>query len=144
LTEKTDCCLISRIVPNSRTADQSLPDAEMEVLAVLHLRGSSDAAEIRDALKPYRPMTHASVLTLLGRLEEKGLVTREKAPVGKAFVYSATSPRRVYGGLMRRMVRRIFGNDPAKLVATLFDARPPTAAELRQIRELVERMEKRK
>ena len=131
-------------MPDSRKFDDALPDAEMEVLAILHTRGPSDAAEIRDALKSYRPMAHASVLTLLGRLEEKKLVTREKAPVGKAFIYSATAPKRVYGGLMRRMVRRIFGDDPAKLVATLFDARPPTAEELRQIRELVERMEKRK
>lgn len=128
---------------NSRNPDDALPDAEMEVLAVLHTRGPSDAAEIRHALKGYRPMTHASVLTLLGRLEAKGLVSREKAPVGKAFVYSATAPKRVYGGLMRRMLRRIFGDDPAKLVATLFDARPPTAEELRQIRELVERMERK-
>ncbi len=34
-----------------------------------------------------RPLAHASVCTLLNRLEAKGLVRREKGPVGKAFVY---------------------------------------------------------
>lgn len=115
----------------------------MEVLAVLHTRGASDAREIRQALEPYRPMSHASVLTLLGRLEAKKLVTREKAAVGKAFVYTATAPRRVYGGLMRRMVRRIFADNPAQLVASLFEARKPTKGELDEIRELIARMEKK-
>ena len=119
----------------------SLPEAEMEVLAVLHTRGPSDAREIREALKAFRPLTHASVLTLLGRLEAKELVTRTKAPVGKAYIYTATEPKRVYGGFMRRIVRRMFANDPSRLVATLFDARPPTAEELRQIRALIDRME---
>jgi len=127
-----------------RKSDDALPEAEMEVLAVLHTRGASDAAEIRVALEGFRPMTHASVLTLLGRLEAKKLVSRTKAPVGKAFIYTATAPKRVYGGLMRRMVRRIFADDAAKLVATLFESRKPTAEELRQIRELVDSMERKK
>jgi predicted transcriptional regulator len=89
-------------------------------------------------------MSHASVLTLLGRLEEKGLVSRHKAPVGKAFLYVAVkSAKPMYRGLLRRVVRRIFANDPARLVASLFDARPPTRDELRQIREIVEELEKR-
>jgi BlaI family transcriptional regulator, penicillinase repressor len=125
--------------------EQILPEAEMEVLAVLHARGEADARAVREALATFRPMSHASVLTLLGRLEAKELVTRRKADVGKAFVYApAKSPKPMYRSLLRRVVRRIFSNDPAQLVASLFDAKPPTADELRQIRELVESMEKEK
>ena len=124
--------------------EQILPEAEMEVLAVLHVRGEIDAREIREALEAYRPMSHASVLTLLGRLEAKELVSRRKGTVGKAFVYAAAkSPKPMYRSLVRRIVRRIFANDPARLVASLFDAKPPTRDELRQIRELVEELEKR-
>lgn len=116
----------------------------MEILAVLHARGDADARAIREALASFRPMSHASVLTLLGRLEEKGLVARRKAPIGKAFVYNAVrSPKPLYRNLLRRVVRRIFANDPARLVASLFDAKVPTREELRQIREIVEELEKR-
>lgn len=125
--------------------EQILPEAEMEVLAVLHARGEADARQVREALAAFRPMSHASVLTLLGRLEAKELVTRRKGEVGKAFVYAAArSPKPMYRSLLRRVVRRIFSNDPAQLVASLFDAKPPNADELRQIRELVEAMEKEK
>lgn len=116
----------------------------MEILALLQEREEADARQIREALAPFRPMSHASVLTLLGRLEAKELVTRRKGSVGKAFLYStARTARPIVRGLLKRMVRRIFANDPARLVASLFDAKPPSAEELKQIRELVERMEKR-
>jgi BlaI family penicillinase repressor len=129
----------------ARDSEQILPEAEMEVLAILEVRGDAEAKEIRETLEPFRPMSHASVLTLLGRLEAKELVTRRKGENGKAFVYSASRPADpLFRGLVRRMVRRIFANDPARLVASLFDAKPPTREELRQIRELVEKMEKRR
>jgi predicted transcriptional regulator len=129
---------------DAQESEQLLPEAEMEVLAVLHARGEADARDVRAALASFRPMSHASVLTLLGRLEAKELVTRRKAPIGKAFLYSvAKSPKRLYRTLLRRVVTRMFGNDPARLVASLFDAKPPTKDELRQIRELVEELEER-
>jgi BlaI family penicillinase repressor len=130
--------------PEAREGEQILPEAEMEILAVLHSRGETDAREIREHLAPFRPMTHASVLTLLGRLEAKELVTRRRAPVGKAFLYAAArSSKPMVRSLLRRMVERIFTNDPARLVASLFEAKSPTAQELQQIRELVEELEAR-
>ena len=124
--------------------EQILPEAEMEVLAVLHGQGEADARAIREALASFRPMSHASVLTLLGRLEAKELVVRRRAPVGKSFLYCAVkSPKPMYRSLLRRMVKRIFANDAASLVATLFDAKPPTRAELEEIRRLVEEMERK-
>ena len=64
-------------------------------------------------------MAHTSMVTLLGRLEVKGLVRRAKGPVGKAFVYT---PTRRPGGMYRRVVgdvlQRIFrGNGPALVAA---------------------------
>ena len=126
-------------------AEQLLPEAEMEILAFLHDWREADARSIREGLAGFRPMSHASVLTLLGRLQGKGLVTRKKAPVGKAFIYTAThSPRPLYRHLMRRLVGRIFANDTASLVASLFEAKPPTDHELGQIRTLVDEMARRK
>ena len=117
----------------------------MEVLCVLHARGEAEAREVREALAPYRPMSHASVLTLLGRLEGKGLVWRQKGQVGKAYVYGPRrSASQVYGGLLRRILRRVFANDPARLVASLLEAQKPTEAELREIRALIDGLQKRR
>ena len=67
-----------------------LPEAEMEMLACLQRKGEATARELREALRPFRPLAHPSVVTLLQRLEAKGLVSRDKGNVGKAFVYQPT------------------------------------------------------
>src|SRR5262245_20098504 len=73
--------MMSRRVP--------LPEAELDVMSCLWKLGSATAAQIREALEHRRPMAHATVCTLLKRLEEKGCVSREKASHGKAFLYRA-------------------------------------------------------
>ena len=121
-------------MPNS----SDLPDAELEVLACLQQQGTATAREIREAMREYRPMAHASVLTLLTRLEAKGLVTREKGPVGKAFVYLPTErSMRTGSNVLQRILKRVFHGDGVALVASLFQGKPPTREELKRIEELL-------
>ena len=49
-----------------------LPDAELEVLACLKRQDEGTAAELRAELDRQRPMTHGSMMTLLGRLQCSG------------------------------------------------------------------------
>jgi len=120
---------------------ESLPEAELEVLARLQEVGEAQASEIRQRLQPLRPLSHASVMTLLGRLQAKGLVTRRKAEVGKAFVFSPTrKAREAYRDVVGRLLERVFANDPVALVSSLFGAKQPTAEELARLEALVERL----
>jgi len=132
--------------PKSRPQD--LPDAELEVLACLWQKGKATARETRETMAGYRPMTHGAMVTLLKRLEGKGLVTRTKAPVGKAFLYQPTrKPEPVYRRLMRDLHERVFGGSGVKMFASLLEARPPSADELEALQtlldELREKTEKR-
>lgn len=125
-----------------RQGDEPLPEAELEVLVRLHQAGEAEASEIRRRLAPVRPLSHASVMTLLGRLEAKGLVRRRKAEVGKAFVYSATrDPETTYRGVIGRVLERVFAGDPVALVSSLFGARAPNEQQLERLRSLVEELE---
>ena len=126
-----------------QTTPEELPDAELEVLACLWQRGPATAAEIRDWLEPFRPLAHGSVLTLLKRLRERGLVTREKSGRGKAFVFRPTQrPRPAYRRILGRLTRRVFGGDPVTVVASLLESRAPTPAEIRRIRQLLDDLER--
>ena len=119
-------------------AERRLPDAELEVLTCLHRRGEATARDIREGLWDQRPMAHGSVLTLLGRLERRGLVARKKGPSGKAFVYMPTGRHTAaLRPVMRRLVDRVFAGSPVDLVASLFETRPPTPQELDAIQRLV-------
>src|SRR5690606_1799246 len=125
-----------------------LPDAEADVLAALYELGGATTRDVREHLQTRGPLAHASVATLLGRLEERGLIRRQKAETGKAFVYHPTRPRpRAFAASMRRaleVVERGFGGSSVALVASLFESRKPTAEELRELRALVERLEEKK
>ena len=115
------------------------PDAELEVLACLWQKGEATAREIREMMDHYRPMTHGSMVTLLKRLEAKKLVTREKGPVGKAFVYCATgSAKTTHRRILGDLVERIFRGNNVAVVSSLLDANPPTPKELEHLRKLVD------
>jgi BlaI family penicillinase repressor len=130
----------------SRTADSEdfLPEAELEVLAVLHEKGEAEATAIREALEAFRPLSHSSVVTLLRRLEDRGLVDRRPADRGRAFVYFPTKKAsRTQRGIVERMLQRIFRDRPVSLVASLFEVRKPDAKEIAQLRSLLDVMAKK-
>ena len=130
--------------------DDHLPDAELEVLACiwhpsLWRDGPPTARQIREAMADYRPLAHASVMTLLGRLEDKGWIKRTKGPVGKAYVYSAArKPRPTQRRLVQQMVTRIFGGDSVALVASLFESQPPTNEQVEELQALLDDLRKGK
>jgi BlaI family transcriptional regulator, penicillinase repressor len=120
---------------------KNIPTAELEVLACLRQMEQATAREIRERMHPYRPMAHGSVMNLLKRLEAKKLVTRKKGPVGKAFVYrplAATAS--ICGGVLSRLLNRIYGGDSLALVASLFETRPPDSRQLEKLEELLEEL----
>ena len=117
----------------------NLPDAELEMLVCLHKMGEATARDVREALEGHRPMAHGSAVTLLGRLESKGLVRKRKGSVGKAFVYSPTrSAGSTLRPVMRKVLTRIFGGNGVALVNSLFDVQPPTPEELEELQALID------
>ena len=146
LDKSTSVDLLSTAMPRrkqrSARADASgdaLPEAELEVLSCLHHYGELEARQIRERMVEYRPMAHPSMMTLLKRLEERGLVTRRRAPTGKAFIYSATEEAAAtYRGVVSRLLQRVFGNDSLMLVSSLFDVKEPTRREVDELRALLD------
>lgn len=115
-----------------------IPDAELDVLATLWRGGSLTAAEIRERLESRRPLTHASVSTLLRRLQDRGLVVSEKANRGKAFVFRATRPMQVRKQLMRSFVDRVFDGCGIELISTLLRSKSPSQDELDELQQLID------
>ncbi len=122
-----------------------LPAAELDVLTHLRAAGEATAAEIGGALASHRPMAHGSVATLLVRLEAKGLVTRRRAPVGKAFIYRPSE--RAEGavrGAFDKVVARLFGEDRMLFVASLLESKPPTLDEIDRLQGLLAQLRSRR
>jgi len=118
-----------------------LPDAERDVLACLNQLSEATVKQIRERLHPVRPMEASSVLTLLKRLEAKKLVTRRKADTGKAFVFRPTAKSaKAQRGLMKELFQRVFAGDTMAFMASFFETRKPTEAEIEQLQELLDQL----
>jgi BlaI family transcriptional regulator, penicillinase repressor len=73
--------------PGPRHSILDLAPLELECLIVLWPMGEGTVRDIHRALTTSRPRAYTTVLTIMDRLEQKGIVTRRK--VGKAFHYQA-------------------------------------------------------
>jgi BlaI family transcriptional regulator, penicillinase repressor len=125
--------------------EDSLPDAELDVMVCLWQHGPQTARALREALESSRPMTHASISTLLMRLIDKGLVAREKGGVGKAFIFRALAPPdAIQRHLVSDLLDRVFGGSGIALVSTLLESRRPTPSELDELSALLEQLRSRK
>ena len=124
------------------TEQQSkIPDAERDVLACLVQLENATVKQLRDALHKVRPMQPASVLTLLNRLEARRLVTKRKASQGKAFVFRPTkNSARAWRQPLKDLFQQAFGGDTMAFMASFFETRKPTAAEIDQLQQLLDEL----
>ena len=136
-------CLVKhrRSSKSTVSTDEQPPAAELDVLACLWRRRRATARQIREALHSYRPMAHGSVMTLLKRLEARGLVARRKGPADKAFVYRPTSATRpAYRRIVRNISKRVFGGNSMEIASALFNAQLPTVDELDRLQQMLDEL----
>lgn len=128
-----------------RSAASSLPrptDAELAVLRVLWQRGPSTVREVLDRLNETRPepFAYTTVLRFLQIMHEKGLVVRDDAQRGHVFapkVPAERTKRQMVGDLLERA----FGGSVQELVLQALGSRQVSAAELQEIRQLLNNIE---
>ncbi len=115
---------------------EKIPDAERDVLVCLNRLEQATVKEIRAELAAVRELKASSVLTLLKRLEKKKLVTKRKAETGKAFVFRPTAAsKRACRHLMKDLFQHVFAGDTMAFMASFFETRKPTDAEIEQLKE---------
>lgn len=101
-----------------KRARPSLSPLEHEVMTIVWTRGAATASDVLAGLA--RPLTNATVRTLLRRLEAKGYVRH--AVRGRRFVYAPrVGQSQAATGAVRRLVERFFGGSARKLVAGMID-----------------------
>jgi predicted transcriptional regulator len=116
-------------------------DAELAILRVLWDRGPSTVREVHAALSETQGSGYTTVLKLLQIMTDKGLVVRDETQ--RAHVYaSQLGEQRTQRQLLGDLVDRAFAGSPAKLVLQALSDRRATQEELRDIRAMLDRLEK--
>lgn len=121
--------------------DTSLPsDAELKVLRELWIHGEQTVAELHERVEDRWPVGYTTILKLLQRMMDKGLVGRRRD--GRAHLYTyaveqASTERRV----ARTFLRRTFDGSIERLLQSALPTGHARDEEIKEIRRLLDRLE---
>jgi predicted transcriptional regulator len=124
----------------ARKPSPTLTDGELKLMRVLWRQGPSTVAAIVDAVADVSPPAYNTVQTMMRILERKGFVSHRKD--GRAFVFAAlVDETRARKRAISHVLDRFFDNSPGTLVLSLLEHEDVPDADLRQLRELIQRHE---
>ena len=118
----------------------ALSKGEMEVARAVWQLGQATVRQAHEAIPAARRMDFATVQTYLRRLETKGYVRSSLA--GHTRVYAAkVQSTKVIRETVADLVDRLFGGDALPLMQHLIEDRGVNAAEISELRRLLDRLE---
>lgn len=103
------------------TESKNLGELEAAVMSIIWDKGEASVQDVKDALEPTRPLAYTTIMTVMSRLSEKGMLNRRKE--GRAYLYTpADSQEKVAGSLLRALVRRFYDGAAVSAIAHLLES----------------------
>jgi BlaI family transcriptional regulator, penicillinase repressor len=122
--------------------DLHLTQRELDIMSVLWELGEATATEVRERIDP--SLAYTSVSTMIRTLEMKGYVSHRRGE-GKTHVYFPVIDAHAAGETaLGRVLDKIYGGSPLKLLAHLVEQRKLSDADLARMRALLEGSKKKK
>lgn len=112
-------------------------DGELEILRVLWAQGPSALSTVCHELRHERDVATTTVATMLGVMQDKGLVKRRGAGRG-ALWEAAVSHKTAAGGMVRKLLDGVFDGSADRLVAHLVEGGQLSQAQLVELRKLID------
>ncbi|MFN0127531.1 MAG: BlaI/MecI/CopY family transcriptional regulator [Verrucomicrobiales bacterium] len=125
---------------NSQASLPKPTEAELELLQIFWQRGPSTVREIHETLSGDKGTGYTTTLKILQKMAEKGLVHRDESERSHIYrpVMRAEQTQRQ---LVRDLLQKAFGGSPGRLVVAALSEKKATAAEMAEIRRLLNQME---
>jgi BlaI family penicillinase repressor len=122
--------------------DLHLTKRELDIMGVLWDRGEATVTEVRDRVDP--DLAYTSISSMIRTLEMKGYVSHRRGE-GKTHVYfPVIEPEKAGASALGRVLDKIYGGSPIKLLAHLMDQHKVSDKELARMRDLLKRAKKRR
>lgn len=119
-----------------------LTQRELDIMSVLWELGEATVTQVRDRVDP--SLAYTSISSMIRTLEMKGYVSHRRGE-GKTHVYfAAIDPETAGESALGRVLDKIYGGSPIKLLAHLVEQNKLSEKELTRMRELLKRPTKRR
>jgi BlaI family penicillinase repressor len=123
-------------------SDLHLTQRELDIMSALWELGEATVYEVRDRVDP--SLAYTSISSMIRTLEMKGYVSHRRGE-GKTHVYfAAVDPETAGESALSRVLDKIYGGSPIKLLAHLVEQNKLSEKELARMRELLKQKPKRK
>jgi len=125
-------------------ASTRLGDLEAAIMTVIWECGEATVEEVRNSLDREKKPAYTTVMTVMSRLAEKGVLEREKQ--GRAFLYrAAANQSEVAGSMLTSLVDRLYAGSPGRAIAHLIETEEDVGDdELARLEELIRERRKRR
>lgn len=118
-----------------------LTQRELDIMSVLWDLGEATVNEVRDRVDPN--LAYTSISSMIRTLEIKGYVSHRRGE-GKTHVYfPVIAPEAAGESALGRVLDKIYGGSPIKLLAHLMQQHRLSAKDLARMRDLLKRAPKR-
>lgn len=125
----------------TRQENRRPTEGELGILRVLWNRGPSTVREVFRELAATRESGYTTVLKLMQIMTGKGLLRRDESV--RPQVYHVARPQRhTQKQLLADLLDRAFSGSPGNLVLQALSSKKTTPEERRQIRELLDQLER--
>jgi BlaI family penicillinase repressor len=122
--------------------DLHLTKRELDIMGVLWELGEGTVTEVRDRVDP--DLAYTSISSMIRTLEMKGYVSHRRGE-GKTHVYfPVIEPEKAGASALGRVLDKIYGGSPIKLLAHLMDQHKVSDKELARMRDLLKQAKKRR
>jgi predicted transcriptional regulator len=116
-------------------------DGELEILRVLWAQGPSTVREVFQTLNRTRETGYTTVLKLMQIMTEKGFLSPDRSVRPQIFT-PVQSEKQTQRRLVRHLLDRAFSGSAGNLVLQALSAKKASPMELREIRKLLDRLER--
>jgi BlaI family transcriptional regulator, penicillinase repressor len=122
--------------------DLHLTQRELDIMGVLWELGEGTVTEVRDRVDP--DLAYTSISSMIRTLELKGFVSHRRGE-GKTHVYfPVIAPEAAGESALGRVLDKIYGGSPIKLLAHLVQQKRLSPKELERMRDLLKKAPKKR
>jgi predicted transcriptional regulator len=119
-----------------------LTQRELDIMGVLWELGEGTVTEVRDRVDP--DLAYTSISSMIRTLELKGFVSHRRGE-GKTHVYfPVIAPEAAGESALGRVLDKIYGGSPIKLLAHLVQQKRLSPKELARMRDLLKKAPKKR
>ena len=114
---------------------------DLEIMHIIWDKGKATVQEVKDALSEQHPGAYSTFMTMMRRMESKGILKHEMHEDGRTYVYiPMVSREEVSAGVIQDIYQRLFRGSSDRLfdaLNALFRKEEIKPEEIKRLRELI-------